>query len=354
MKETAIALLEWFRNSARRMEWRETDDPYRIWISEVMLQQTRVDTVKPYYRRFLEAFPDVKTLAEAPLDRVLKLWEGLGYYSRARNLHRAANLLLSQRGGEIPDSLEELVLLPGIGRSTAGAIAAIAFRRDVPILDSNVKRVLSRLHTVRENAGTSVVTAGLWELSRRMILEGKGRETALALMDLGATVCTPTNPRCGACPIAERCGARILGLQGSIPPKRTAKTMPVRDFVAAVVRRRDGRILIGRRPEGGLLGGMWGFPGGKPKAGETLEDALIREMAGKPGVGVEIIGKCGSIRHAYSHFRIRLHGFRCRVKEGKVRNGAVWRWVETGDLGEYAVARADRKLMEIALKGDRP
>ncbi len=350
--EASKALLDWFGKSARRMEWRETDDPYRIWVSEVMLQQTRVETVKPYYRRFLEAFPDVKTLAEAPLGRVLKLWEGLGYYSRARNLHLAANRLVSEKGGRLPDTAEELLLLPGIGRTTAGAIAAIAFRKDAPILDANVRRVLSRLHGIRAGERNPGAESRLWELSRRMIPPGKGRETALALMDLGAMVCTSGTPKCGECPLSDRCAARIRGPLDPLPRKGGTKSTPVHDVVSAILVRRDGKFLIVRRPGRGLLGGLWGLPGGRRRPGEPLRDALSRETAGEFGIGIVILRAYDPIPHAYSHFRIRLHGFLCRIGKGRVRSGGTRRWIAGKDLPEYAFGRADRKLMDIAMKGE--
>lgn len=341
------ALLAWFRRAARRMDWRETEDPYRIWVSEVMLQQTRVGTVTPYYRRFLSSFPTVKDLAEAPLDRVLKAWEGMGYYSRARNLHKAAGILLAERGGRLPSSVDELMTLPGVGRSTAGAIAAIAFRQDVPILDSNVKRVVARLHAVREDVRSPAVERSLWGYSRRTILPGKGRETALALMDLGSMVCTPRNPRCPACPLARWCEARRRGLQDSIPRRPAKRILPHRDVVVAVIENREGKILIDRRPEHGLLGGLWEFPGGKRETGETLRGALAREIREEMGVRIEVLGKIGTIRHVYSHFRMTLHAYRCRKAGGSVRSAREWRWATPSVLAGLAFPRADRKLLEI-------
>jgi A/G-specific adenine glycosylase len=332
------------------MDWRETDDPYRIWVSEIMLQQTRAGTVTPYYRRFLSAFLDLETLACALLDKVLKLWEGMGYYSRARNLHRTAGILLAEHEGRLPDSVEALMALPGIGRSTAGAIAAIAFRKDVPILDSNVKRVVARLYAVREDIGNPAVARRMWGMSRGLILKGKGRETALALMDLGSTVCTPRNPRCGECPMTDRCEASRRGLQGEIPRRMKKKPLPHHDVVAAVIGRQDGKILIGRRPENGLLGGLWGFPGGKREPDETLVEALSREIGADLEIGYEILGKIDPIRHGYSHFRISLHAFRCRMTGGSVGPGREWRWVGPMELEGYAIPRAERKLLERILE----
>jgi len=347
MREESLALMAWFRGSARRMDWRETEDPYRIWVSEIMLQQTRVDTVTPYYRRFLAVFPTVKALAEAPLDRVLKIWEGLGYYSRARNLHKAARILQGEQGGRLPASVEALMALPGIGKSTAGAIAAIAFRQDVPILDSNVKRVVARLHAVREELRRPAVERSLWEYSRRMILPGKGRETALAMMDLGSIVCTPRNPGCSACPLARRCDARRQGLQEAIPRKPAKRILPHHDVVVGVIGNREGKLLIDRRPEDGLLGGLWEFPGGKRKPGETLAGALAREIREELRIDIEVLDKIGTIRHGYSHFRVTLHAYRCRKAGGRVRSSRERRWVKPEELESFAFPRANRKLLEI-------
>ena len=329
------------------MDWRETEDPYRIWVSEVMLQQTRVDTVLPYYRRFLSSFPTAKALADAPLDRVLKAWEGLGYYSRARNLHRAARILREEHGGRVPAEVEALMALPGVGRSTAGAIAAIAFRQDVPILDANVKRVVSRLHAVREELRRPAVERSLWEYSRRMILPGRARETALAMMDLGATVCTPRDPACHACPLARWCEARRLGWQAAVPRKPAKKTLPHQDVVVAVVGNREGKLLVGRRPDHGLLGGLWEFPGGKREPGESLARALLREIREELGVRIEVRRKIGTIRHAYSHFRVTLHAYRCGMAGGRIRLNREWRWAGPEELAGLAFPRATRKLLQI-------
>jgi A/G-specific adenine glycosylase len=346
-REASLALMAWFRGNARRMDWRETEDPYRIWVSEVMLQQTRVDTATPYYRRFFSYFPTVRTLAEATPDRVLKAWEGMGYYSRARNLHKAAGILLREHGGRLPSSVDELTTLPGVGKSTAGAIAAIAFRQDVPILDSNVKRVVARLHAVREDSRSPAVERSLWEYSRRMILPGRGRETALALMDLGSMVCTPRNPRCPACPFAPWCEAHRLGLQGAIPRRPPKRILPHRDVVVAVIGNLEGKFLIDRRPDHGLLGGLWEFPGGKREPGETLTEALAREIREEMGVRIEVLGKIGTIRHVYSHFRMTLHAYRCRKAGGSVRSAREWKWAAPEELAGLAFPRADRKLLEI-------
>ncbi|MBE0606067.1 MAG: A/G-specific adenine glycosylase, partial [Deltaproteobacteria bacterium] len=309
----STALLRWFRTAARPMAWRDTRDPYRIWVSEIMLQQTRVGTVAPYYDRFVLRFPDVRSLARAPLDAVLKAWEGLGYYSRARNLHRAAGILVALHGAEVPRTVEALAALPGIGRSTAGAIAAIAFGADVPILDANARRVVARLFAVQGDPRSGRVEKVLWERSATLVRKGKGRDTALAVMDLGAVVCLPNAPRCRECPLRSRCSSFLRGLQDSIPPKPARKKLPNHDVVAALFRRPDGALFLMRRPFDGLLGGLWAFPSGRRGPGETLEGALRRSLREKLRVRAVIQRGVGAVRHAYSHYRITLHGFLCET-----------------------------------------
>jgi A/G-specific adenine glycosylase len=341
------ALLRWFRTASRPMAWRETRDPYRIWVSEIMLQQTRVETVAPYYERFLSKFPDVGSLARARQDDVLKAWEGLGYYSRARNLHRAAGIVVARHGGKVPRKLEAIEELPGIGRSTAGAIAAIAFGTDVPILEANARRVVARLFAVEGDPRSAGVEKILWERSARLVRKGKGRDTALAVMDLGAVVCLPKFPRCGECPVGSFCSSNLRGLQDSIPPKRTRKSVPHRDVVAAVFRRADGALFLMRRPSDGLLGGLWAFPSGKRKPGETLEGALRRSLREKLEVRAVIQRGVGVVQHAYSHYRITLHGFLCGTAGGSLPAGEGTGWLLRSSEETFALPRADRKLVEI-------
>ena len=341
----ARALLEWFDPSRRPMPWRGTRDPYRVWVSEVMLQQTTVATAIPYYDRFLAAFPSPAALAAASLDEVLKNWEGLGYYSRARNLHAAARRLAASNGGRIPSSAAELAALPGIGRSTAGAIASIAFGRDEPILDGNVRRVLCRLLGEREDPARAAVARRLWDASRRFILPGRGRDTALALMDLGNLVCTPRAPRCPACPLAPRCAARRDGAQGAIPAKARKKPLSHHDVVVGVVEDPGGRILFVRRPGRGLLGGLWAFPGGMKEDGEGLAEALAREIEGDLGVRVSVGEKVGEIPHAYSHYRVTIHAFRCRPAR-LPRRSPSRRWVPPARIHSLALPKSNRRIVE--------
>jgi len=343
----ARRLLAWFDPSRRPMPWRLTRDPYRIWVSEIMLQQTTVAAVIPYYERFVAAFPAVAALAAAPPDRVMKLWEGLGYYTRARNLHAAARILVARHGGELPSTAAELAALPGIGLSTAGAIASIAFGRDEPVLDGNVRRVAARLLGMRGDLARPASLRTLWDASRKLILPGKGRETALALMDLGNLVCTPRGPRCPECPLERYCLARRDGTAEAIPLKPGRKPLPHYDIVVAVIGNARGRILIRRRPDDGLLGGLWAFPGGKREDGESPEAALVREIADDLGIGIAVGAKIGAVRHAYSHFRVTLHAYRCRLVRGAVRASRDAKWIAPSGLAAYAFPRSNRRIADL-------
>ncbi|MEP0804069.1 MAG: A/G-specific adenine glycosylase, partial [Chloroflexota bacterium] len=245
-------LLAWYRKNKRILPWRGHPEPYAVWVSEIMLQQTRVETVIPYFERWMRLFPTVQALAEASEQEVLNAWEGLGYYSRARNLHKAAKVIVRDFGGNLPHSLSELIKLPGIGRYTAGAIASIAFGADEPALDGNLKRVYARLFDVTEAVDSPKGEKLLWEIARRNLPHGRAGDFNQALMDLGAAVCLPKNPRCLLCPLMELCKARENGTQELRPVRKPKKAVPHHVHAAGVIVRR-GRVLLARRPPGGLL-----------------------------------------------------------------------------------------------------
>ncbi len=343
----ARALLGWFDPSRRPMPWRDTRDPYRIWVSEIMLQQTTVAAVLPYYERFVAAFPTVAVLAAAPPDAVMKLWEGLGYYSRARNLHKAAKIVAGRHGGRLPSTAPELAALPGIGPSTAGAIASIAFGRDEPVLDGNVRRVVARLLGIDGDLARPAPRRALWDASRELVLPGRGRDTALALMDLGNLVCTPRAPRCAECPLERFCRARREETADAIPLKVRKEPRPHYDVVVAVIEDAGGRVLILRRPDDALLGGLWAFPGGKREEGETLEAALAREVRADLGIGIAVGGRIGAVRHAYSHYRVTLHAFRCRPSRRAPAPPRGAKWVSPAGLARYALPRTNRKIADL-------
>lgn len=353
MRSTAGRLLVWFRAHDRDVPGRSESDPYRIWVAEVMAQQTRISTVIPYYETFLQRFPNVDTLAAASLDDVLKAWEGLGYYGRARNLHRAAGEVRARYSGQLPEDTAALRSLPGIGPYTAGAIASIAFGRPEPAVDGNVRRVLSRLYDLE-----TPTAARLDGLMRDLIAEAGGAAGTLnqALMDLGSSVCTPRTPRCGECPVVPLCLAHQNGTVALRPARRRRPPLPHHDVGAALVWR-GPRLLIARRPEEGLLGGLWEFPGGKVEAGEGPSEAARREVQEELGLGVEILGEADTTRHAYSHFRITLHLFHARWVEGKLPAGetASALWVLPGDLSCYAFPAANQAVIQrLVLGQERP
>ncbi|MBN1342241.1 MAG: A/G-specific adenine glycosylase [Phycisphaerae bacterium] len=348
-------LLTWYRRHQRELPWRGTRDPYAIWVSEIMLQQTQVATVRPYYERFLKTFPTVRHLAEAPLERVLKAWEGMGYYSRARNLHRAARQVVEEFGSDLPRTTEELRSLPGIGRYTAGAIASIAFGLDEPVLDGNVTRVLCRLVRIRQNPKHARTQKRLWTLARELIPSGKASLFNQALMDLGATVCVPREPRCPICPLIRCCQAKAHNEQDRLPAKVKRRPLP-HDEVAVGVVWKGGRILIDRRKPEGLLGGLWEFPGGKRRDGESLEDCVVREIREELGIRVSVRAPLTTVRHAYTHFKITLHAFECDYVSGRPKaiGCDAWKWVRVSELDDYAFPKATHKVIAaLGQKGRR-
>ncbi len=382
------SLLAWFRAHARDLPWRHDRSPYRVWLSEMMLQQTQVETVIPYFHRFLDRFPTLADLAAAPLGDVLKLWEGLGYYARARNLHKAAKVVVEELHGEWPRTVEGLMALPGIGRYTAGAIASLAFDVRAPVLDGNVMRVLCRLFAIERDPKDAKVREELWGVAEALLphppsplllnqttLQEKGErplpspeageshgeashgpgvrsagEFNESLMELGALICTPRTPNCDACPLVKYCEAKKRGLQDQLPLKTRRKPLPHFEVTAAVIRK-NGRLLIAQRPLGGRLGGLWEFPGGKVEPGETLPQCLRREIKEELGVRIKVGQPITSIDHAYTHFKITLHAFECELVSGKPQALQVenFKWVRMSELKKYAFARTDLRIIE-ALK----
>jgi len=304
-----------------------------------MLQQTRVETVIPYFARWMARFPSVRQLAMASQQDVLSQWEGLGYYSRARNLHQAAQIILEQYDGELPRDMRLLRSLPGIGRYTAGAIASIAFGLDEPLLDANVRRVLARVFAVRTPADSSLGQKKLWGLAEVHLPKGKSSEYNQALMDLGAMVCVPKNPRCTTCPLTRLCVARELGLQEKLPILRAKKQGPHYIVAAAVIRRR-GRVLLVKRPSTGLLGGMWEFPNvhvtGDPKRG--LASAVKSEYS------IRVRGKTTLciIKHAYTHFSVTVHAVTCDLV--LIVNDQRFHWAPLAALDKYPMGKVDRQI----------
>ena len=330
------------------LPWRETRDPYAIWVSEIMLQQTQIATVIPYYERWLGQLPTVADLATASLAEVLKLWEGLGYYSRARNMHAAAQMVMTDWNGRFPSTAADLQSLKGIGRYTAGAIASIAFSEQVAVLDGNVIRVLSRLTDLSDDVTQTATKNQLWLLAESLVPAERPGDYNQAIMELGQQVCLPKKPSCLLCPLSKLCLARQQGTQLERPVKPPRKRTPHYDVVAGIIWHKDSeRFLIGQRPLDGLLGGLWEFPGGKQEEGETLEEALVREIMEELGIMIEVGRFQTRIKHAYTHFRITLHAFHARHVSGQPQHIGVANhaWVTLADLEPYAFAVADREII---------
>ncbi len=351
----AERLTTWYARHARSLPWRERSDAYAVWISEIMLQQTRVETVIPYFQRWMEHFPTVQALAAASEQDVLKLWEGLGYYSRARNLHQTARVVVSDYNGQFPSETDQLRKLPGIGRYTAGAIASIAFGRDEPVLDGNVRRVLARIFDISLPARSKVAEALFWELAEQLIPSGQASEFNQAVMDLGATICTPRSPNCPVCPVNDLCEANRLGIQDQRPVLEKRAPTPHLVVTAGVLRRGE-TIFLARRPSKGLLGGMWEYPGGKCEPGETLPECLKRELMEELGIQVQVGEPFGVYEHAYTHFSVTLHAFQCQIEQGEPQplHASEIRWVKPEELPDLPMGKIDRQISRRILAENSP
>ena len=345
-------LLAWYQLNKADLPWRRDRDPYRVWLAEIMLQQTQVDTVIPYYARFIAAYPTIEALADAPLDAVLKRWEGLGYYSRARNLRRAARIVVERHDGQLPSEATELKKLPGIGPYTAGAISSIAFGRPAPLLDGNVMRLFARLLDLPDDISDKPVQERLWQQASDWLPSDQPGDYNQALMELGQRVCRPKQPRCVDCPIQSACAAYAAGTVDQRPVKRKRPPIPHFDVTAGLIRDPSGKLLIAQRPLDGLLGGLWEFPGGKQEAGETLPDCLARELREELAIEVEVCALFTVVDHAFTHFKITLHAFECRYlqpipphSEPQCLGAINWAWVEEDELSHYSFGKADREVI---------
>lgn len=353
-----VTLLRWYRRSQRAMPWRSDPSPYRVWLSEIMLQQTQVRTVIPYYERFLRRFPDVAALAAAPLDAVLKAWEGLGYYSRARNLHHAARVVVARHGGCIPRAIAELKALPGVGDYTAAAVASICFGTPAPVVDGNVLRVSARFWSIRQDVRLPRTRRLIAARLAASIPQAHPGDFNQAMMELGALLCRPRSPDCPNCPLRRWCAALASREVDRLPVRSAAKAVPHRVLVAAVVRRR-GLVLIARRRDDGLLGGLWEFPcverrGGPPV--EPVADAAVRAAREVTGVEVSTGVTRGVVRHAYSHFRVTVHACEYRWLSGRPRplDCALVRWVDPAQLEPYAFTNVARRILALAAPPSAP
>jgi A/G-specific adenine glycosylase len=337
----APRVIQWQRRHGRKgLPWQATRDPYRIWLSEIMLQQTQVAAVVPYYERFLKRFPDLEALASAPQDEVLKLWSGLGYYARARNLHAAAQRVVATNGGVFPRSAAEIAELAGIGRSTAAAIAAFAYDEPGAILDGNVKRVLARYFGVQGWPGTPAVEQQLWALAEREVPETGAAAYTQAMMDLGATVCTRTQPRCDACPLRAGCAALRTRRVNELPTPRPRKPLPLRTATWLVVRH-AGQVFLEQRPGAGIWGGLWSFP----ELSGVSAAAYCRERLGCATASRRRLDR---IEHAFTHFRLEIRPVLCEVSRRLPQAQTPGRiWIAPSAAIGTAVPAPVRRLLQV-------
>lgn len=352
-KAVRNALLPWFAKNRRDLPWRRKRTPYSIWISELMLQQTRVDQVVPYFERWMKRFPSLGQLALAEEREVLKLWEGLGYYQRARRIHQTARKVMLEGKGRLPTTAAKLRELPGVGPYTAAAIASLAFGEDVAVVDGNVTRVLARLTALSDVADTPSAQDALRDLAQSLLVKGRAGEFNEAMMELGATVCLPKNPLCLTCPVQKVCRACADGNPEQYPVKTARKKIPHKVVGAAVVRRRDGKILVAQRKPQGMLPGMWEFPGGTLEAGESITDCIVREIREELDFHVKPGAFITSVRHAFSHFTIELHAYWADVVKGKPRavDCAGFEWIEMHELDRFAFGKADLRVIDVLRRG---
>jgi A/G-specific adenine glycosylase len=346
-------LLEWYDQHKRDLPWRDIENPYFTWISEIMLQQTRVDQATPYFLHFIDRFPTVQDLAEADQQEVLKVWEGLGYYSRARNMHAAAKMVVDEYSGQVPDTYDEITNLKGIGPYTAAAVLSIAFDKPHAVVDGNVLRVITRLEGIEDDIRKSATKNAVQEIADEWLDPERPGDFNQAVMELGATVCTPKNPTCESCPLQHECVAQQQVKTETIPYKSPAKKRPHHHIGVGVVRNEQNEVLIALRPDDAMLGGLWEFPGGKQKKKEQLPETVARELEEELGISVSVNQKIMSLKHAYSHFKITLHAYYCTLKEGTPTPKASQevRWVSIDELPDYPFPKANRKLTEKILEG---
>lgn len=351
-------LLAWYDEHKREMPWRDCGDPYKIWISEIMLQQTRVEQATPYFNRFIERFPTVHDLADANQQEVLKVWEGLGYYSRARNLHEASKTVVEDFGGRLPDNWDAITSLKGIGPYTASALLSIAFRQPHAVVDGNVIRVMARYFGMDGDVRKTATKNEIQERADELIDPRRPGDFNQAVMELGATVCVPDGPDCEGCPVRGGCTAYRTARTDEIPYKSPAKRRPHHQIGVGIIMNENEEVLIALRPDDAMLGGLWEFPGGKQKGNETIEETVVRELREELGVEVEINRPFMKLDHAYSHFKITLHAFLCTLQDrsdgtgGRAatvpepRSSQQVKWVAIEALDDYPFPKANRKLTE--------
>lgn len=341
-------LLQWYKEHHRQLPWRETNDPYKIWVSEVMLQQTQVKTVIPYFEKFISEFPTIEELAKSNLQKVLKIWEGLGYYARARNLFKAAQIIINELEGNIPDDRKRFKKLPGVGEYIASAVQSIAFEQPHAAVDGNVKRVFARLFLMEVPVNKSDSYIQFKDIATKLLDKNNAGVFNQAVMELGAMICTPINPNCEECPIKKYCQALKSANVNEYPKRIQRKPVPVVHKVTGIVWNKN-KLLIARRKSEGLLGGLWEFPGGDIKNSDSAEEACVRTIKDKTGIVSEIENYLTKVKHAYTHFKIEMEVFCCRYISGEIRlNGYDdYRWIKLDDVGNYAFPKANLKFVHL-------
>jgi A/G-specific adenine glycosylase len=349
MKRFQLNILDWFQEHSRVLPWRETYSPYHVWISEIMLQQTQMDRVIDYFNRWISRFPDIASLARADAEEVLKLWEGLGYYARARNIMMTAGILMKEHCGKIPADHDKLLRLPGIGNYTAGAIMSIAFNKDFPLVDANIERIFARVYNLDKPVKDKNTHAFIWRKASDLLPHGRAREFNQALMELGALVCLSRNPRCKICPIMNECKAFSLDL---VLERPVLPTSPRTIFIemATGILEHDGRVLIQKRKSNGVWPNLWEFPGGRLEAGETPEMALVREYMEETELAVASLQRITTVHHSYMNYRVTLHSYFCSLADGNyepvLHSAQEYRWIKPSALLHYAFPSGHRKLID--------
>lgn len=353
MKQFASLLLDWFAHNGRDLPWRKTYHPYHIWISEVMLQQTQMDRVVLYFNRWINRFPDVHTVASASEDEILKLWEGLGYYARARNIQKCARILAEKYNGRLPEEYHALLELPGIGRYTAGAIMSLAFNRDYAVVDANIERLFARIFNITSPIKDKLNSNTVWQKAQELIPAGKARLFNQAMMELGALLCLPRFPECEKCPLTPCCQAFHLGVTGERPIPGTSKQIIPIDMASGILIHR-GKIFIQKRLDRDVWANLWEFPGGRLKNGETPEAALVREFREETELAVENLEKIKVIKHRYTIYRVTLHCFFCTLindaAEPVLHAAQEFKWVNPESLAQFAFSAGHRKLNQILIE----
>jgi A/G-specific adenine glycosylase len=360
LSRVAARLLGWFGVHARDLPWRRTRDPYAIWVSEIMLQQTQVKTVIPYWECWMRELPTLRALARATPEKVLKLWEGLGYYARARNLQKAAQVIMAEHGGRFPPRFDDVISLPGVGHYTAGAICSIAFDQPAPVLDGNVIRVLTRLFNIVEDPRGRSVNQRLWQLAERLVLQAASMEELTrhsklarfghgscsqlnqALMELGAVICTPRQPECQRCPLRQHCMARREGRAETLPRKRPQTSATARRFVALVAEH-NGRCLVRQRPAGVINARLWEFPNHEVDGTHADLQTAARDTLGQAPASLQPL--C-TVRHSITRYRITLEAFRARLSKRPRQRVVGARWLRPGELERLAFVSAHRRILE--------